>query len=105
MVVLWLALLGGIFVFARKYDANRQMIWIVVVGATGNLIFRGVIIRSSYSFMPPLPPEGLLYNHPSFWSVVLVLMTAYIVCGILLGFLLGWLPEAQKTGDLQRIMA
>jgi hypothetical protein len=105
LIVLWLTLLGGILVFARKYDANGQMIWIVVVGALGNLIFRGVVIRGAYSIMPPLPPEGLLYIHPAFWSVVFILVAAYVVCGILLGFLLGWLPEAQKSGDLQRIMA
>ncbi|HET6596816.1 MAG TPA: hypothetical protein VFG81_14415 [Anaerolineales bacterium] len=105
LAILWLALLGGIFAFAWKYNSNPEMVLLLIAGAMGSIVLKFVVLLVAFLFIPPVPPEGFLYDHPSFWSVVLILTAAHTIFGVLFGFLLGWILGIQKENPLQPVAA
>lgn len=103
LAILRLALIAGIFILSSSYAPNRHAIQLVVAGAVGSVILRFLIGIPTSILLPPVPPEGFLYQNPLFWPVILLFMAASVLYGILLGFLLGWIGGSQNTDDLQKI--
>ena len=99
LVILWMALLGGIFALARKYDVNDEMIPMMTVGALGSVVLKIPVLSVAYILIPPVPLEGFLYDPASFWSVVIILMAAYILYGIFLGSLIGLVFGSQRQNS------
>lgn len=104
LAILWFMLIGCVFILANTFASNRQLLLLVVAGAFGYIVLLFILGFALSGFMPPVPPEGFLYENPLFWPVIRLLLVFNLALGSLLGFLLGWIRGSQKNSDFQQVL-